>query len=95
MGTQIVALLLGALVVLGGREARQWWQTRPTRQSAVASAEVDGFADVGAETVAPVVEPDWQRLLAALRPVRERGWEGPVGQPAEESWPMVLLMMFG
>ena len=108
MGVQIVALVLGAVVVLGGREARQWWQTRSTRTHNVAAdgavdasaeametaATIDGFVDTEAMPAAPVVEPDWQRLLIALRPVRERGWEGPVGQPAEESWPMVLLMMF-
>ena len=109
MGVQIVALILGAFVVLGGREARQWWQTRPTRTTKRASdgavdpaaeeapqtaTPIDSLADTAAGQVAPAVEPDWQRLLIALRPVRERGWEGPVGQPAEESWPMVLLMMF-
>jgi hypothetical protein len=103
VGVQIVALLVGTVLVLGGREARQWWQTRATRSNPVdagdstaatpMAAEHGELVDPAAEAAAPATEPDWQRLLIALRPVRERGWEGPVGQPAEESWPMVLLMI--
>ena len=110
MGTQFVALLVGAVLVLGVREARRWWQAKREADAAVAAGDHEGageeqaLADSGggaggpapAAPAVPVepVEPDWQRLLIALRPIRDRGWEGPIGQPAEESWPMVLLMVF-
>jgi hypothetical protein len=102
VGIQFVALLLGAGIVVAFSEIQRRARSRPAATRTVGDATADG--EDGAETaeaaettepeVQPRTEPDWQRILAALRPVRERGWESPVGQPAEESWPLVLLTIF-